>query len=86
MVVLFGGVFAVLAGTSPTQVIVLAQVANGMLLPVVAVVLLVLLNRSKLMGEHRNGVFSNVLGFLVVAVVTVIGCKNLAAAFEKIFG
>ena len=86
VVVLFGGVFAVLAGTSPTQVIVLAQVANGMLLPVVAVVLLVLLNRSKLMGEHRNGVFSNVLGFLVVAVVTVIGYKNLAAAFEKIFG
>jgi len=61
---------AVTFETSPTQTILIAQVANGFLLPLIALFLLVVVNQSSLMGRHKNGWVANILGFGVVLVVT----------------
>lgn len=73
-IIIFGTVFAVL-GTSPVQAIVFAQAANGVLLPIVAAFLLVVMNRANLLGEFKNGVVGNILGILVVLAATVIGAN-----------
>ncbi|MGQ3540069.1 Nramp family divalent metal transporter, partial [Ornithobacterium rhinotracheale] len=49
------GALIALTGTNPTEVIVIAQAANGLLLPIVAVFLMVVMNSRRLMGSHRNG-------------------------------
>jgi len=67
-VVLIGTVLAAI-GLEPIHAIVVAQAANGILLPVMAVFLLVVLNQSEVLGAHRNGVLANVLGGAVVLVV-----------------
>jgi Mn2+/Fe2+ NRAMP family transporter len=71
-VVATGAVTAFLGG-SPTQIIVLAQAANGLLLPLIAIFLLVVVNQSKLLGEFKNGRVANSLGVAVVLIVSGLG-------------
>lgn len=80
VIIVIGTVFAVL-GTSPVAAIVFAQAANGVLLPIVAVFLLIVVNRSDLMGEFRNRLVGNILGGLVVLVATGLGLRLILSAF-----
>ena len=82
MVILALGIIAAITMQgSPGQTIFLAQVANGLLLPIIAVFLLIVVNRKDLMGEHRNGWVSNALGILVVLIATGIGVWGILKAF-----
>lgn len=86
VVVLCGVLFATLFGASPAETIVLAQVANGLLLPILAIFLLVILNRVSLMHRFRNNLAANVLGIIIVIVVTLIAARTLGKAYDKIQG
>lgn len=68
-----GMVFAVLFQRSPMETIVVAQIANGLLLPIIALFLLIVVNRADLMGPYRNTWRSNLLGGLVVLVAAALG-------------
>jgi Mn2+/Fe2+ NRAMP family transporter len=82
-VVVTGAVTSFVGG-SPTQIIVLAQAANGLLLPLIAIFLLVVVNQSKLMGEFKNGWFANLLGAMVVLIVSGLGLYQLLRVFGVI--
>ncbi|KYH27360.1 divalent metal cation transporter MntH [Halalkalicoccus paucihalophilus] len=71
-----GTVFSGL-GYDPVQVIVFAQVANGILLPVLAVFLIYAMNNDGLLGEHTNSTLQNVLGAIVTLVVIGIGLRTI---------
>lgn len=86
VVLLFGTVLAASVGASPAQVIILAQAANGLLLPMVAVFLLVVMNRSDLLGDFRNGTVGNVIGGIVVLVAFFLGIRTLVLVFQTLFG
>ena len=75
-VILSGLSAALVFGASPQQAIIIAQIANGMLLPMVAVFLLYMLNRYQLMGQYRNGWIANALGMIVVTVTAVIAIRQ----------
>ncbi|MGZ0748224.1 Nramp family divalent metal transporter [Haloparvum sp. AD34] len=64
-------------GYSPVQVIVFAQVANGILLPIVAIFLIYVMNDDETLGEYTNGTWSNVLGALVTLIVVWLGIRTL---------
>ena len=54
---------------------ILSQVLNGVLLPVVIILMLLLINRRDLMGEHRNSALWNVIAWgtsIIVIVMTLI--------------
>lgn len=68
-VVLVGTALATL-GLEPVPAIVFAQAANGLLLPVMAIFLLIASNRRRLLGAYRNGPLANLLGGAVALVVT----------------
>lgn len=76
LVLTIGTAFAAL-GSKPLAAILFAQVANGLLLPVVAVFLLVVMNHRELLGEQVNGPVANALGVLVVAIATGLGAVKL---------
>lgn len=71
-------------GGSPVATIIFAQVANGLILPVVAVFLLVVVNRASLLGEHANGAIANLLGGLVVAVAGTLGGWRIVLAIGQL--
>ncbi|NHK28460.1 divalent metal cation transporter [Parvularcula flava] len=62
-------------GIKPVNVIVFAQLANGLLLPIIAIFLLMAMNRKQLLGEHANGLVTNLLGGLVVLVSVGLGLR-----------
>jgi len=71
------GLIFTLVGKSPIQVIIVAQAVNGVLLPVIAVLLLVTMNNSKLLGKHKNGWISNIIGGVGTAVAIFLGIRMI---------
>ncbi|WP_146417834.1 Nramp family divalent metal transporter [Haloarcula hispanica] len=71
------GVLSVLLGGSPVQIIVFAQVVNGILLPIVAIFLIYAMNQRDLLGEYTNGSIANALGAIVTLIVVWLGVRTL---------
>ena len=79
-VLTIGTLFAAV-GTKPIAAILFAQAANGLLLPIIAVFLLIIMNRGDLLGDHRNKWTANVIGGTVLVTVTALGVFNIAKLF-----
>ena len=82
-VLVIGTVFAVYA-ERPQQLIVFAQVANGLLLPVVAVFLIWVTNKETVLGRFKNSWLANFFGIAVVLVTVGLGVKGVLVAFKVI--
>jgi len=78
-VVIFGGVVGML-NIKPVTLILIAQYANGLLLPIIAIFLLLVMNRKSLLGNHANGLASNLAGGAVVLVSIGLGARAIARA------
>ncbi|UCC31095.1 MAG: Nramp family divalent metal transporter [Phycisphaerales bacterium] len=85
VVVVAGTVFAAI-GESPVAAIIFAQAANGLILPVIAVFLLVVVNRRKLLGQYTNGLPANVLGVAVVVIAAALGVYKLVMVIARLGG
>ena len=68
-------------GRRPVPLILLAQVLNALVLPIVAVVLLIAMNDRRRLGAHVNGWAANLAGLLVVLLALALGVRGIAAAF-----
>lgn len=82
-VLLLGVIFSSV-GFKPVQVIQFAQVANGVLLPVVAIFLFWIVNRISVMGEYRNTLKQNIFGILIIAITVFLGAKSIYGVLEAI--
>ncbi len=80
LVLLTGVVFSVI-GFNPINAIVFAQVANGILLPVIAIYLLWVMNSRKIMGKNVNTALSNIFGAIVVLIASGLGLRSLLHVF-----
>ena len=79
--VLCSGLFFASLGFRPIQVILFAQVANGILLPVIAAFLLWTMNARELMGEYVNSGFKNMVGFIILIIALSLGLKSILTVF-----
>ncbi|MFQ5602325.1 MAG: Nramp family divalent metal transporter [bacterium] len=81
LTVLAVGIGFGLANIKPIPAIILAQAFNGIVLPLVAVFLLMVVNNRYLMSaKNLNSLLSNVLMGVVVAVTIIIGISNVLKA------
>ena len=82
-VLVFGGAGIVLIPGIPLiPVILLSQVVNGFLLPVVLIFIVRLSSRKDLMGEYRNHPALNVVAWMTVVVMVVL---TLTLALSGVF-
>lgn len=81
-VLLLGMIFSSL-GFQPVEIIKFAQVANGILLPVVAIFLLWVVNRPALLGSSRNSLILNIAGFIIIAITIFLGARSILTVLEK---
>jgi manganese transport protein len=81
IVILLTGMAFSASGFKPVDAIVFAQVANGILLPVIAIYLLWVMNSKKIMGDSANRIVSNIFGFIVVLVASGLGIRSLLHVF-----
>lgn len=82
MSILLIGVGCSLSGVKPITMIHIAQVANGILLPIVVIFLLLMCNRKNLMGNWKNTPIQNLLGVVVVLVSIIISVRSFNSVFD----
>lgn len=80
LLVILSGTSAALLGYRPVELIFVAQIANGLLLPIIAIFLLRLANNRKLLGEYANGLKANILGAAILLITTALGFRLIARA------
>ena len=81
-VIIIGFLVSIL-NLKPLAVIVFAQAANGIILPVASIFLLIVMNNRQRMGKLANDIRQNILGTLIVLVVIVLGLWNIVKLFLK---
>lgn len=84
-VLLVGLVFGV-TDVKPIPVIILAQAANGFILPLLTYVLWVVVNSRKLMPRYINGWFLNILMGITMVVTSLLGLINVSKAVYSTLG
>lgn len=80
LVVVFIGAIISVAGIRPVTLILIAQYANGLLLPIVASFLLFVMNRKDLLGDHTNTLVSNIAGGAIVVITFGLGLRSVLRA------
>jgi len=65
----------------PLEVILFAQVANGLILPIACIFLFVILNNRKKIGNLANNSLQNLLGGLVILIVSLLGVWSILKLF-----
>ncbi|ERF47795.1 Nramp family divalent metal transporter [Staphylococcus arlettae] len=85
VVIIIIGIITSALGFEPLQVLLIAQALNGIILPLVAILILIIINKKKLMGKYANTWQLNIISFIVVLVVTFLGLYSLIDAVKNIF-
>jgi len=80
MIILLLGVLFSLLNFKPIQIITFAQVANGLLLPVVALFLLWVVNKTVVLGVYKNKTFQNVMAAIIILITILLGTKGIISA------
>jgi Mn2+/Fe2+ NRAMP family transporter len=75
--ILLIGIFFSLMGFKPIQVIKFAQMANGILLPFIAIFLLLMVNRSSLLGKYKNTLWQNVIATFIILITLFLSGKSI---------
>ncbi|MGJ8684688.1 MAG: Nramp family divalent metal transporter [Nonlabens sp.] len=83
MIILSIGILFSSLGFKPLDIITFAQIANGLLLPIIAILLLWLVNQ-KLLGKYQNKTWQNAMAFVVIIIAIGLGAKTLLKVFEVI--
>jgi len=78
--VIFIGAGLALTGLKPITIILSAQFANGLLLPIIAGFLLVTMNKKGLLGRYANSLWGNLLGGGVVLITAILGLRLILKA------
>lgn len=82
LVLVMGMVFSSL-GIKPVEIIQFAQIANGLVLPVIAIFLFWIVNQKSVLGEYRNTLFQNIIGFVVIALAIFLGAKSIFSVIKN---
>ena len=69
-----------MVGSAPIEIIKFAQIANGILLPIVAITLFILSRNKSLLGELVNTKGQNILGVILVLFTLILGLMGLNKA------
>lgn len=82
MLVLGVGVVISSVGWSPIEIIRFAQVANGLLLPIIAVFLFWVTNKESVLGKYKNSITQNILGIFIILTSVLLGLRSLEKVFD----
>jgi NRAMP (natural resistance-associated macrophage protein)-like metal ion transporter len=79
---IFLGSLFMLFGFDPLKLTLATMAINAAVLPIVAIPMLLLMNDGKLLGEHRNGIISNIATVAIVLLTLVLFVVSIPLAFK----
>lgn len=77
------GIITSAIGFEPMQLILTAQALNGLILPIIAISLLIVVNNKNVMGKHVNSLKLNMIGGAIVVIVSGLGIYSLVDAVSS---
>jgi len=80
-IIVLGAAAVLLPGIPLVPVMWLSQVANGVLLPVILILMIRLANNRRIMGNHVNGRLSNVVAWFTAVFVALATVALLVSGF-----
>ena len=83
IVLLLGFVFAYIS-YKPIEVIKIAQFLNGLLLPIMAILLLYLVNKRATMKTYKNLWYHNLVSTVVILICVILGLKSIFSVLNLI--
>lgn len=78
IVLVLGCIMACVLGKSPTELILVAQAANAILLPIMAFFVIYVAN-GKDLGKFRNHIFANCAGAIIIAITLFMCWRNMSS-------
>ncbi|MFK8037148.1 MAG: Nramp family divalent metal transporter [Crocinitomicaceae bacterium] len=81
MLVLGIGVVTASLNFKSVEIIRFAQIANGLLLPIIAIFLWYILNQSKIVGQHKNSIWQNILTAAIILITVILSAKTFYNIF-----
>ncbi|MDH5365911.1 MAG: Nramp family divalent metal transporter [Cyclobacteriaceae bacterium] len=66
----------------PIQIITFAQIANGLLLPIVALFLLWIVNKTSVLGKYKNTILQNIFSIFIILITIILGAKGILSALS----
>tara|TARA_B110000240_G_C13461545_1_gene436901 strand:- start:883 stop:1626 length:744 start_codon:yes stop_codon:yes gene_type:complete len=82
MFILLIGVLSSSSGFKSIEIIKFAQVANGILLPVIAGFLIWIVNKESILGKYKNSKIQNSIGGVILVITIFLGLKSILKVFE----
>jgi len=82
-VVIILGIITSAIGFEPLEVLLVAQALNGIILPIIALFIMIVVNKKNAMGKYVNPLWLNIIGGLVTAVVFFLGTYSLVDAISS---
>ena len=77
IIILFSGVIASMVELNPIEIIKFAQFSNSLLLPIIAIILLWLINNKSIISQRYRYKFQNILGSVIFILSIILGAKGL---------
>ena len=81
IVILFGMLLAS-TGLKFILIIQFAQIANGILLPIITAILLWIMNKASWLGKSKNNWYQNLFGFLIAIISLFLSVRTLGSVFQ----
>ena len=77
IIILIIGVLVSMVKINPIEIIKFAQFSNSLLLPIIAIILLWLINNKNIINNKYSYRYQNIFGFLIVIISLILGIKGL---------
>jgi len=83
LIIILGVIFSSL-GIKPVEIIQFAQIANGLVLPIIAIFLFWVVNQRSVLGDQKNNLLQNIIGFVVIALSIFLGAKSIFNVIQNL--
>ncbi len=77
IIILIIGVLVSMVKINPIEIIKFAQFSNSLLLPIIAIILLWLINNKNIINNKYSYRYQNIFGFFIVIISLILGTKGL---------
>jgi NRAMP (natural resistance-associated macrophage protein)-like metal ion transporter len=84
MSVLGIGIIVAMSGIKPIMVIQFAQIANAILLPLIAAFLIYISNSRQLLGQYTNRPVTNIIAIIIIGITILLSLRSLNSIFGLI--
>src|SRR5699024_3119816 len=83
LVIIFGIISSAI-GFEPLTLLLFAQALNGIILPIIAILIMVVENNKKRLGKYENTLKVNIIGGIISLICTGLGIYSLVDALSAL--